>query len=93
MCNVHSSDFTIYYQNTRGLRTKTLDIYNYSTQINYSIIAFTETGLNDSFSDNELFSNNYSVYRSDRNYIGTNCRRGGGVLLAVNNKFNAVITF
>ena len=49
----------------------------------FSIIAFTETWLSESFSSSELFSGDYSVFRCDRDYERLNCQRGGGTLIAV----------
>ena len=47
---------------------------------NYDIIALTETWLNSSFYDSELFDNRYTVIRRDRS---ENKLRGGGVLIAL----------
>ena len=50
----------------------------------FDIIALTETWLNSSFYDSELFQHTeFSVFRSDRCYEELNCERGGGVLIAV----------
>nr|CAI5831676.1 unnamed protein product [Callosobruchus analis] len=49
----------------------------------YPIIAVTESWLESSISDFELFPQTYSVYRSDRDFSSTSCTRGGGVLIAV----------
>lgn len=38
-------------------------------------------------SPSELGFNNYTTYRCDRNSNTSNCSRGGGVLLSVNNKY------
>lgn len=43
----------------------------------YDIVAVTDSHLDDTILDAELFPPNYVVYRKDRN------RKGGGVLLAV----------
>lgn len=45
---------------------------------NFDIIAVTETHLDDSIRSSELFPQKYRVFRRDRN------RKGGGVLVAVN---------
>lgn len=47
----------------------------------------SETWLNSTIGDGELFPSEYSVYRCDRNFNNRNCTRGGGVLIAVHNKF------
>ena len=43
------------------------------------LIAITETKIDESFHDNELLGNDYTIWRKDRN------RHGGGVLIAVSN--------
>lgn len=73
----------VYYQNVRGLRTKTVDFYNAVATVDFSIIALTETGLGGDIADGELFGPDYVVLRQDRDYSGTQLSRGGGVLLAV----------
>ncbi|CAG4965631.1 unnamed protein product [Colias eurytheme] len=75
----------IYYQNTRGLRTKTHEVYRNICIYNYDIIIFTETWLNDTVLSGELFGNDYNVYRKDRFISGATAKKdGGGVLVAVN---------
>lgn len=77
------ASLTVYYQNVRGLRTKTNTFYR-NIQVNsYDIIALTETWLTDSVFDNELFDDRYLVWRRDRNYASTGQSLGGGVLIAV----------
>lgn len=79
---------SIYYQNTRSIKNITSDIYNSLACSNFDIIALTETWLDSSVHDGELFNNNFRVLRSDRNFTATSLTRGGGVLLAVHDKFN-----
>lgn len=74
----------IYYQNTNGLRTKTA-LFKQGVAINcFLIYVLIETGLYDMIFDNEVFTSDYVVYRSDR-IIGTtsNKTQKGGVLIAV----------
>lgn len=47
---------TIYYQNVRGLRTKTKEFKLSSTGCSVDIIALTETGLTASINDGDLFN-------------------------------------
>jgi len=47
----------------------------------FDIIALTETWLTNSIYDSEILQTNYTLFRKDRP------SRGGGVLIAVNNKF------
>lgn len=54
------------------------------------IVAITESWLTDSISNAELFSEQYEVFRCDRDFKLTGKSRGGGVLLAVNKNLAAV---
>ncbi|CAG4967484.1 unnamed protein product [Colias eurytheme] len=79
----------IYYQNTRGLRTKT---HTFSRQVlcnQFDIIVLTETWLNSSVNNSELFDPRYIVYRRDRGDSKCCKRDGGGVLIAVSRKLNS----
>lgn len=51
-----TKQFVMYYQNVRGLRTKTKDFKLSSTGCSFDIIALTETGLNSTIYDGELFN-------------------------------------
>lgn len=53
----------------------------------YDIISLSETWLSPNVTSSELVFNNYTTYRHDRNSNTSNCSRGGGVLLSVNNKY------
>lgn len=59
------------------------------TSCDYEIIAFTETWLNSSVFNAELFTSRYSVFRTDRDFDSLGCSRGGGVLIAVDSKINS----
>lgn len=88
--NLHSLiNLSIYYQNTRGLRSKTVDVLNASAVCEADIVVFTETWLNDSICNGELFISKYLTFRSDRDFARTGTARGGGVLTAVDNKYTA----
>ncbi|XP_063917329.1 uncharacterized protein LOC135133030 [Zophobas morio] len=76
-----------YYQNVRGLRSKTVNFFNHLTSTSYDLLALTETWLSPDISDNELFSNDYIVFRKDRSFETLKCTKGGGVVLAIKNKF------
>lgn len=74
----------IYYQNVRGLRTKTsIFCRNVCMNYCYDVICLTETWLVQGISDSELFDDRYIVWRRDRDYGRTNQTLGGGVLIAV----------
>lgn len=80
----------IYYQNVRGLRTKTLDLKLNSSAFGYDIYCLTETWLNANILDSEIFDlNMYTVYRRDRNYLSCGTTLGGGSLIAISNKFSS----
>lgn len=77
--NIKFNTLSIYYQNTRGLRTKTF-MRNLTT-CNYDIIILTETELN-----TELFDDSYNVFRRDSQSSGFHGHKDGGrVLKAVSN--------
>ncbi|KAK9702162.1 Endonuclease-reverse transcriptase [Popillia japonica] len=76
-------ELSVYYQNVRGLRTKTNQLYAQTLDAEYNIIAFTETFLNGSIYDNELFHNRYTVHCRDRESTNSEKFDGGGVLLAI----------
>jgi hypothetical protein len=79
--------FDVYYQNVRGLRTKQLELYENVCSTDYNIICLTdcETWLNDLCYDHNLFSDCYTVFRSDR--ASVNKTRGGGVLMPYPQQF------
>lgn len=81
--------FNIYYQNVRGLRTKTAQLLIASSDVHYDLFALTETWLTSNIKSSELFDFHlYRIFRSDRNSIATGMHLGGGVLLAIRNIFN-----
>ena len=63
--------------NCCGIVNKHLEIQDLLLSQNIDILLCTETHLEDSISDSEVFLPNYSVYRKDRN------RQGGGVSIAI----------
>lgn len=56
----------VYYQNVRGLRTKTKTFYQNLLSSNCDLFAITESGLNDGINDGELIPPSFSVLRCDR---------------------------
>lgn len=79
----------IYYQNVRGLRTKTSLFYRNICSSSYDIICLTETWLLNDIRDSELFDDRYIVWRRDRDYEKTKQSMGGGVLIAVRKELAA----
>ena len=60
-----------------SLVSKTLFIQSLMFTKDIKIICITETWLNNSFYDQEILSNDYTIYRRDRG------SRGGGVLIGI----------
>lgn len=83
------ADFRIYYQNFRGLKTKTKEIRLALLTTDFDMIVGTETWLDDSICDSELFNSNYNVYRRDRNSTMLAGKAGGGVVIAVSTRFHS----
>lgn len=82
--NPSQNSICIYYQNVRGLRTKTANLYTSSINCHFDIIVLTETWLNSSIYDSELFrSSDFMVHRCDRSSANSPFSNGGGVLIAV----------
>lgn len=87
------TDLNIYYQNVRGLRTKTKSVLSNSLSMNFDVYALTETWLTSSINSLELFDKSFIVFRKDRynsqNLLSAvNTAKGGGVLVAIKSKFN-----
>lgn len=80
---------SIYYQNVRGLRSKTSDFLRNVRINSYDIICITESWLNESVFNSELFDDRYIVFRNDRNFQKTKQGKGGGVLIAINRELSA----
>lgn len=80
---IQSNFINIYYQNVRGLRSKTTQFRLGMFASNWDIVALTETWLIESIGSAELFPPEYQVFRRDRCELRTGLSRGGGVLVAV----------
>lgn len=59
--------------------------------INYDIIAFTESWLDDSVTDSELSIPGYSFFRLDRDFQSTNKCRAGGLIIYVKKNYKCNI--
>ncbi|XP_055527863.1 uncharacterized protein LOC129720409 [Wyeomyia smithii] len=77
----------VYYQNTRGLRTKLDDVYLAVTENDYDVYVLTETWLDNRFNSQQLFGDSFTVFRTDRNSNNSVFMRGGGVLIAVSSSY------
>ena len=63
--------------NFQSIKTKQGQLYNMLDSIKPDIICGTETWIDNSIKDSQIFTPGYNIYRNDRNV------NGGGVLLAV----------
>lgn len=81
------TNFTIYYQNVRSLKTKSNDFFSNVLCNNFTVIALTETWLNNSFYNSEVIDDRYIVFRNDRSPNTSKKKHGGGVLLAIKSSF------
>lgn len=79
----------IYYQNVRGIRTKSKNFYLQTLATNGDVITLTETWLNNSHKSEEYFGNDFIVYRRDRSHLNSSASIGGGVLLAISSKIHS----
>lgn len=74
------------------MRTKSTQLYDFSSQMDYDVFIIAETWLNENFLVGEFFNNNlYNVYRKDRSVDETGHLLGGGVLIAVNKKLKSFL--
>jgi hypothetical protein len=73
--------WTFFYQNVRGLRTKSSGIYDNVCSADFKITCLTETWLSESFINHNLFPESYTVYRADRVYDAI--QSGGGALTEI----------
>ena len=85
-----SHDFSIYYQNSRGIRTKLNTLYMNILSNCFDVIVLTETWLIPTINNNEFIDDRYLVFRCDRNRTTTRKSDGGGVLMAVLRKYNPI---
>lgn len=86
---MNGGNLKIYYQNIRGVNTKTHIRSNFSAA-NYQAIALTETWLSSNFSSSELFDDSFTVHRSDRDLSLSNKKGGGGCLIAMKNNISSI---
>jgi len=73
----------IYYQNVRGLKSKTNVFRTELMSNSYDVILLCETWLNDDVFTSELFDDRYIVYRNDRDNVAMSKNDGGGCLIAI----------
>lgn len=86
-CDV--KDLKTFYFNCGGMRNKCKDLFVKVKSTQYNVLIFTETWLNNTFFNSEIFGDDWLVYRRDRDYKATNTTRGGGVLIAVHKSISS----
>ncbi|XP_037025274.1 uncharacterized protein LOC119066749 [Bradysia coprophila] len=81
---------TVFAHNVNGLRTKLSDVYLKARNNDYDIYIFTETGLDARIPNDAIFpSETFRVYRCDRSSETSLKKSGGGVLIAVNTRYDS----
>ncbi|EEC15042.1 hypothetical protein IscW_ISCW011648, partial [Ixodes scapularis] len=68
----------VYYQNARGLRTKPDIFFEGVTTSDFNVICITKTWLTQAISSNEYFTDEYCVYRCDRDSTDSRATLGDG---------------
>lgn len=71
------SRLNVYYQNIRGLRTKSLNFRQNILCSDLDVIVITETWLHDGIYDGELCDGRYDVFRADRDLVLSGKESGG----------------
>jgi len=74
-----NSSFNLSVINFRSIKNKQAELQAFLVTHNVNIIIGTESHLDDSITNSEIFPNHYQVYRNDRNTYG------GGVCILVDN--------
>lgn len=70
----------------RGLNSKINTFYNAVSMGEFDVLALTETWLDSHVNNGELFTDEYDIFRSDRDFSHLGLSRGGGVLLAIKSR-------
>ncbi|KAL4720883.1 hypothetical protein ACJJTC_002925 [Scirpophaga incertulas] len=84
-----SDRLSLFYQNVRGLRTKTLQFRHNIFTHSYDIILITETWLVNGIYKGELCDDRYDVFRCDRNDSTSGKKTGGGVMICTRQTLQA----
>lgn len=88
-----ASEALVYCQNFNRMRgsSKIKQIHKNILASSFSIILGTETSWDESIKSEEVFGCDYNVFRDDRDFLMSQRKSGGGVLIAVSSKFNSEI--
>lgn len=73
----------IYYQNVRGIRSKTNDLLQAIKANDYNVIILTESWLKEGIFNREFIDDRYEVLRRDRSRSTSSKSDGGGVVVAI----------
>ena len=84
-------DLSVFVQNVRGLRSKCTEFKLNVTSSEFDLFFITETWLNSSVENSEIFESGYSVFRRDRETSASKKQDGGGVLIALRQEYQAVL--
>lgn len=82
--NIHS--LSVFYTNARSIVNKRNQLNLELASKSYDIVILTETHLDHTIADGEIFPRGYTVFRRDREHHG---RHGGGVLIATRDSVRA----
>uniref|UniRef100_A0A8D8LYG9 Uncharacterized protein n=1 Tax=Cacopsylla melanoneura TaxID=428564 RepID=A0A8D8LYG9_9HEMI len=77
------SEIEIFYQNIRGLRSRTNEFYINVLNQEHDILAIVETWLHPGIFDSEIIDSRYQVFRQDSDQSVTGKELGRGLLLAI----------
>ena len=81
--SMNTKSISFFYTNFRNIVNKFQQFQSLVYSKSFDIIGLTETWLSDSIFNNEILPSNFTMYRQD-------CQsRGGGVLMAVNDKISS----
>lgn len=85
MPKTDSKEIVVYCQNFNRMKStaKINEIYKRVTACTFPIILATETSWDASINNEEVFGNQFNVFRDDRDKSLSNKQSGGGVLIAV----------
>lgn len=85
------SHVSLYYNNIRGMSGKRERILISTTSCDYDVIVLSETWLRSDKFSAEFFDPRFTVYRKDRCDSNIDASKGGGVLIAIDSKYDSEI--
>lgn len=87
------TEVLVYCQNFNRMKSasKMKEIHSRILTCPYTVILATETSWDETVNSEEVFGNNYDVFRNDRDCQTSEKKSGGGVLIAVSTLFSAEI--